>query len=92
MNGEGEGLPGAAAISAGEAGTATESELRATAAPGVGRAEPAVGTSPRTLITPHCAGWSGRFWERCTGRFIENLELYLANRPLLGVMDFARGY
>lgn len=49
-------------------------------------------SAPRTIITPHCAGWSNRFWERCTGRFIENLERYLSSQPLSGEVDFERGY
>jgi len=44
------------------------------------------------IISPHCAGVSTKFWERAVGFFADNLERYLKNEPMQGVVDFRRGY
>ena len=49
-------------------------------------------TAPRLTITPHVAGDFPGYMERMLPLFCENLEEYLAGRPLRNVVDTARGY
>lgn len=44
------------------------------------------------IISPHCAGVSTKFWEHSMGFFADNLDRYLKNEPMQGVVDFKRGY
>ena len=44
------------------------------------------------LISPHVAGFTPRYDERCTALFAQNLGRYLAGEPLLNLVDKARGY
>jgi phosphoglycerate dehydrogenase-like enzyme len=44
------------------------------------------------LITPHTAGLTEKLWERHYQLFSENLGRYLAQHPLLGVVDKHKGY
>lgn len=48
--------------------------------------------APRTIITPHIGGFSSRYDERAVDLFIENIENYLNDRPLLNQFNFHRGY
>lgn len=47
---------------------------------------------PNVLVTPHVSAVSPRYWQRETELIVENLGRYLAGRPLLNVVDKARGY
>ncbi|MGB0040023.1 MAG: NAD(P)-dependent oxidoreductase, partial [Terriglobales bacterium] len=47
---------------------------------------------PNLLITPHTAALTDKLWERHYALFSENLRRYLANQPLLAVVDKRRGY
>ena len=47
---------------------------------------------PNVIITPHCAGSHERYDERAAALFHDNLARYMAGRPLLNVVDEARGY
>ena len=49
-------------------------------------------SDPRVLITPHISGASDQNRHRAVDLFCENLAAYLANRPLLNVIDWERGY
>jgi phosphoglycerate dehydrogenase-like enzyme len=49
-------------------------------------------TLPNVIITPHLGGASNRFWERECALLRDNLRRYLAGRPLLNLVDKARGY
>lgn len=49
-------------------------------------------TVPNLVITPHIAGWSSSFWNRSVERFIENYERFLEKKPLVGIVDFEKGY
>jgi phosphoglycerate dehydrogenase-like enzyme len=49
-------------------------------------------STPNTIVTPHMAGLSGRFVERATSLFCENLGRYIRGEPLLNVLDLKRGY
>jgi phosphoglycerate dehydrogenase-like enzyme len=44
------------------------------------------------LITPHVAGASHTYYERAIPLFCENLRRHLDGRPMLNVVDPARGY
>ena len=44
------------------------------------------------LISPHVAGFTPRYDERATALFAENLDRYLSGKPLLNLVDRARGY
>ena len=44
------------------------------------------------LITPHSAGLTEKLWERHYALISENLRRYLDKRPLLAIVDKARGY
>jgi phosphoglycerate dehydrogenase-like enzyme len=47
---------------------------------------------PNVLITPHVAGASPRYFDRALDLFADNLERYLAGRPLRNLVDPALGY
>ncbi|HEX7051453.1 MAG TPA: D-2-hydroxyacid dehydrogenase [Longimicrobiales bacterium] len=47
---------------------------------------------PNVLVTPHVSAATHRFWERETALIEENLERYLAGRPLRNVVDKRAGY
>jgi phosphoglycerate dehydrogenase-like enzyme len=47
---------------------------------------------PNVIVTPHVSGNSDRYDEMVTDVFVENLARYLDGRPLLNVLDRARGY
>ena len=44
------------------------------------------------LISPHVAGFTPRYDERATAVFVQNLDRYLSGKPLLNLVDKARGY
>ena len=44
------------------------------------------------LISPHVAGFTPRYDERAVALFVENLGRYLSGKPLLNLVDKARGY
>ncbi len=44
------------------------------------------------IITPHVAGMTDKIWDRQFEFFSENLRRFLAGKPLLGVVDKAKGY
>jgi len=44
------------------------------------------------IITPHVSGASRTYYDRAVPLFCENLRRYLDGRPLLNVVDPARGY
>lgn len=46
---------------------------------------------PNVLLSPHQAGWSRRYWNRSLNLLAENVERYLAGRPLLNPLS-SRGY
>jgi phosphoglycerate dehydrogenase-like enzyme len=48
--------------------------------------------APNLLITPHTSGYSHHFWERELDLIRENLNRYLAGRPLVNVVDKRAGY
>jgi phosphoglycerate dehydrogenase-like enzyme len=47
---------------------------------------------PNVILSPHVAGASVRYYARAVELFAENLERYLAGRPLLNVYNPSRGY
>ena len=47
---------------------------------------------PNAFITPHLGGASDRFWERESALLRENIRRYLAQEPLLNIVEKARGY
>ncbi len=47
---------------------------------------------PNVLVTPHVSAVSPLYWQRQTELIVENVARYLAGRPLLNVVDKARGY
>ncbi|HEY2168064.1 MAG TPA: D-2-hydroxyacid dehydrogenase [Candidatus Angelobacter sp.] len=47
---------------------------------------------PQVLITPHTAFLTENVWQRHYEVFVTNLKLYLAGKPLEGVVDTKRGY
>lgn len=47
---------------------------------------------PNVIVSPRVAGWSARTWRLSMNRFIMNYERYLKKEPLVGVVDFERGY
>jgi len=49
-------------------------------------------TMENALISPHVAGFTPRYNERAAAVFGENLGRYLSGRPLLNLVDKARGY
>jgi phosphoglycerate dehydrogenase-like enzyme len=48
--------------------------------------------APNVMITPHISGGTPRYMDRAVDIFCENLERYLAGKPLRNVVDPARGY
>lgn len=46
---------------------------------------------PNVLLSPHQAGWSNRYWERTLELLAQNVQRYLAARPLLNLLS-SRGY
>ncbi|MGD8472993.1 MAG: D-2-hydroxyacid dehydrogenase [Anaerolineae bacterium] len=44
------------------------------------------------LLSPHVAGFTPRYNERAAAVFAENLGRYLSGKPLLNLVDKARGY
>ena len=48
--------------------------------------------TPRLVITPHIAGWSGDRSRRLVEFFCENLRRYLSGEPLRNLVDQSRGY
>jgi len=44
------------------------------------------------IITPHVAGMTDKIWDRQFEFFSENLHRFLDGKPLLGVVDKAKGY
>lgn len=44
------------------------------------------------IITPHIAGQSNIYLERITNSFIQNLELYIANKPMKNTVNKKAGY
>jgi phosphoglycerate dehydrogenase-like enzyme len=44
------------------------------------------------LLSPHVAGFTPRYDERATAVFSDNLGRYLSGKPLLNLVDKARGY
>lgn len=47
---------------------------------------------PNVILSPHVAGASAQYYARAVELFAENLERYLAGRPLLNLYDPSRGY
>jgi phosphoglycerate dehydrogenase-like enzyme len=47
---------------------------------------------PNVIITPHIAGFSAQYNQRANTLFIENLKRYLAEEPLLNLIDLEKGY
>lgn len=47
---------------------------------------------PGVILSPHIAGASGRYFERAADLFAENLQRYVAGRPLLNRYEPERGY
>jgi len=61
------------------------------------REEPLPATSPlwqlpNVLVTPHVAGVTPHYFQRALALFVENLERFLAGRPLRNLVDPALGY
>ena len=59
--------------------------------------EPLPGDSPfwgmeNVILTPHSAGTNENYNARATAIFCDNLNRYLAGRPLINVVDMQRGY
>jgi len=49
-------------------------------------------SQPNVILTPHVAGLGPRYWERAVAQFEDNLERFLAGRPLVNVVDQIAGY
>lgn len=47
---------------------------------------------PNVIVTPHVAGGSPNRDDRTVGLFCDNLERFLAGKPLLSVIDKRKGY
>jgi phosphoglycerate dehydrogenase-like enzyme len=47
---------------------------------------------PNVVLTPHISGFTPHYDARAAGVFEENLRRYVANEPLLNVIDRATGY
>lgn len=47
---------------------------------------------PNVVLTPHVGGLSERTRQRVFERFLDNLRRFLANEPLVGVVDKEAGY
>ncbi|MCH2201220.1 MAG: D-2-hydroxyacid dehydrogenase [Fuerstiella sp.] len=48
--------------------------------------------TPRLIITPHIAGWSGDRSKRLVEFFCDNLHRYRSGEPLRNLVDQSRGY
>ena len=44
------------------------------------------------ILTPHVAGTTPLYYQRTAALFADNLERFLAGRPLANQFDRARGY
>jgi phosphoglycerate dehydrogenase-like enzyme len=49
-------------------------------------------TLDNAIVSPHVSGFLPSYDDKCTELFAENLHRYLGGRPLLNVVDRARGY
>jgi phosphoglycerate dehydrogenase-like enzyme len=49
-------------------------------------------TTPNVFITAHSSGWTAGLRRRQQAHFVANLERFLKNQPLEGVVEVARGY
>src|SRR6478735_192951 len=47
---------------------------------------------PNVILTPHMSGISANYYERMVTLFCDNLDRYLAGRPLLSTIDRQKGY
>ena len=47
---------------------------------------------PNVMVTPHSSGTHDHVSEYTADLFLENLERYVAGRPLLNLADRSRGY
>jgi phosphoglycerate dehydrogenase-like enzyme len=47
---------------------------------------------PNLILSPHVGGASGKYLERATDLFAENLRRYVVNEPLLNLYDPQHGY
>jgi phosphoglycerate dehydrogenase-like enzyme len=47
---------------------------------------------PNVILTPHVSGLGPDYWERAVDQFADNLERFLAGRPLANVVDKRAGY
>jgi phosphoglycerate dehydrogenase-like enzyme len=59
--------------------------------------EPLPASSPlwdldTVILTPHVSGLSDGYFQRVLRLFVDNLERYVAGKPLLNVCDPAKGY
>lgn len=59
--------------------------------------EPLPETSPlwnleNVIITPHYSGWTPHYMDRVVEIFCENLQAYLAKKPMPNLVDKKRGY
>jgi len=97
--------PGAFFVNVGRGATVDEAALAAALETGklsgagldVFAEEPLAPQSPLwelngVQIAPHVAGYADTLWEALTQAFADNLERFLAERPLHGAADFDRGY
>ena len=48
--------------------------------------------APNVIIKPHCSAWSDATDRRRWETFLRNLDLFLAGKPMPGVIDFDAGY
>ena len=48
--------------------------------------------SEKVILTPHVAGITPRYWQRCVALFCDNLRRYLAGERLANLVDKAAGY
>jgi phosphoglycerate dehydrogenase-like enzyme len=48
--------------------------------------------SERVIVSPHVAGITPRYWQRCVELFCDNLRRYLAGERLANLVDKAAGY
>lgn len=48
--------------------------------------------TPNLIISPHVAGLTPHYHERAAGIFAENLRRYIANQPLVNLVERERGY
>jgi phosphoglycerate dehydrogenase-like enzyme len=47
---------------------------------------------PNVILTPHVSGFTNHYDERATDLFIANLRRYLADEPLINVVNREEGY